>query len=147
MGRPRQRDRRAILKLAAGGSLATLAGCTTLQLTGDEPSGTDPTSAFELGASTNGWRGIAPEQIRGETNPILRLTPRTTVTLTWENLDGHRHQFVIEDSLGETLIESAPSSHRGATRTVTFDAKQEMTTYLDPGDDVIMRGEILVSRH
>lgn len=147
MARTPPPTRRSVLKLAAGASVSALAGCTTLQVTGNEPSGEDPTTAFELGAKSGGWVGLAPSQIEGTRNPILRMTPGTSIELTWENLDGEVHQFVIRDSLGETLVESRTSAERGARRTVTFEADQAMTTYLDPRHEVIMRGEMLVTTH
>jgi plastocyanin len=73
------------------------------------------------------------------------VRPGTTIELTWENFDGKRHKFVIQNSLGETLVESAESASPGEMQTVTFEASQEMTTYLDPRYPVQMRGELLVT--
>lgn len=141
-------DRRTVVKLAAGASVAPLsavAGCGGVGFTINPASGAAADTQFTLGARTGGWHGIAPDQIRGERNPILRMPPGATIELTWENLDGKPHRFVIEDSLGHPLVESSGSSARGVTRTVSFEATQQMTTYLDPRYPVYMRGELLVS--
>lgn len=145
MARTFPTNRRSVLQLAAGASLSALAGCTNLRVTRNEPAGEDPVTAFELAARSGGWRGVAPEQIRGDRNPILRMAPGDSIELTWTNRDGERHKFVIEDSLGNTLVETEESTERGATRTMTFDAAREMTTYVDPHHHVMMHGEMLVT--
>lgn len=145
MNRTLPTNRRTAARLLAGASVTALAGCTRLRLT-NPASGASDATTFRLGAEAGGWTGHTPEQIRDERNPILRLPPSGTVELTWENLDGKRHRFVVEDSGGHTLVESAASSTKGETRTVTFEASQEMTTYLDPAYPVQMRGEILVTK-
>lgn len=146
MDRTLPMDRRTAARLLAGASVTALTGCTRLRVT-NPASGVRSATTFRLNAKSGGWRGVAPEQIRDERNPILRLPPSATVELTWENLDGKRHRFVVEDSAGRTLVESAASSTKGETRTVTFQASQEMTTYLDPAYPVQMRGEILVTEN
>lgn len=145
MDRTLATDRRTAMKLAAGTSLSALAGCTNLEIRTRPPSGESAAESFELGAESSGWRGVAPEQIRGSHNPVLRMKPGSSVELTWRNLDGERHRFVVEDSNGHTLVESEESSERGATVTVTFEASQEMTTYLDPYHRVYTIGEMLVT--
>lgn len=121
-----------------------LTGCIGLRLT-NPASGVRAVTRFRLAADEGSWRGVAPEQIRDERNPLLRFPTAATVDVTWENGDGKRHRFVVEDSGGRTLVESAASAKRGEIRTVSFEPKQEMTTYLDPGYPVQMRGEILVT--
>lgn len=138
------------MKLAAGvsvGSLTAIAGCTNLRVKADRPSGAHPATRFELGARASAWRGIAPEYIRGERNPILRMTPGKTVDLVWENQDGKPHAVVVEDSLGSTILESEENSELGGRVTLTFEASQAMTTYLDPNYPVQMRGELLVTTY
>lgn len=147
MARTPPTDRRSVLKLAAGASLSALAGCTNLRVTMTEPSGEHANGAFELGAHSGGWKGLAPEQVEGDKNPILRMAPGDRIELTWRNLDDEPHQFVVEDSTGERLVESAVTEEQGATRTVTFEAAQEMTTYLDPHQHVLMRGEMMVTSY
>lgn len=137
-------DRRTAARLVGAASLTALSGCAGLRLT-NPASGVSSDTTFRLGAEAGGWTGRAPEQILDERNPVLRLPPSETVELTWENVDGKRHRLVVEDSGGRTLVESAASSTRGETRSVTFEARREMTTYLDPAYPVQMRGEILVA--
>ncbi|MBX0296746.1 hypothetical protein [Haloarcula nitratireducens] len=138
-------DRRTVLTLTTGASLSILSGCTNLRITPVQPSGEHANTEFKLGAHSGGWEGLAPKQIEGKRNPILRTAPEQSIRLTWKNLDGSPHRFAIENSIGETLVESEESSERGATRTVTFESAQEMTTYLDPLNPVTMRGELLVT--
>lgn len=139
-------DRRSLLRLLSGGAAAGLAGCTNLQIIRNDPSGEYAVPEFELGAETSNWRGLAPEQIKTDKNPILRMRPGDEIKLTWRNLDGHPHKFVIEDSLGNTLLETETLSEKGKALTVTFEADQEMTSYLDPHEPVMMRGEFLVTK-
>lgn len=136
--------RRTVVKHAAVASLAALSGCASLRIETRAASGAEADTTFRLGAQASGWKGLAPEQIRDERNPILRMTPGSTVEVSWVNLDGKAHRFAIEDSTGTTLVESEESAAQGATRTVTFEATQEMTTYLDPGYSVLMRGDLIV---
>lgn len=137
-------NRRTAARLVGAASLTALSGCTGLRLTNPASGASDDTT-FRLGAEASGWAGLAPEQIVNERNPVLRLPSSATVELTWKNVDGKRHRLVVEDSGGRTLVESAASSTKGETRTVTFEARREMTTYLDPAYPVQMRGEILVT--
>ena len=146
MDRSLRADRRTAVRFAGVASLTALTGCAGLRFT-SPASGVSSARRFELGAETGGWMGRVPEQIQDERNPILRLPPSGTVDLTWVNLDGKRHRFAVEDSGGRTLVKSAASSTRGETRTVSFEASQEMTTYLDPVYPVQMRGEILVTEN
>ena len=138
------RNRRAVLAAAAG-SLAGLAGCPGLRTVPRPASGVEPATTFILAARAGAWRGLQPDQIRGERNPILRPPTGARVEVGWRNVDGSRHRLAIRDSLGNTLVESPESSAAEAVRTVRFVATEEMTTYLDPGDPVRMRGELLVT--
>lgn len=150
MAPPRRGDRRNFLELTAGCSVAAvslLPGCSALGVPVRPASGGEGTTTFRLGARSNAWRGIAPAAIRGERNPIIEMEPGRTVDVVWENLDGTTHGFVVENSLGETLVESPRSSEQGESRTVTFEANQAMTTYLDPLSPVFMRGELLVTTY
>lgn len=137
-------DRRAAMKFVAA-SISGLTGCSSLRVTTNSASTASDNTEFKLGARRSGWEGIAPEQYRGNRNPLLRMAPGVLINLTWENLDGKRHRLDIEDSLGRKLVQSTESSQSGDTRTVTFRASEEMTTYLDPQYPVYMRGELLVT--
>lgn len=75
------------------------------------------------------------------------MPPGKTVEVVWVNLDGKPHAFVVENSLGHTMIESEERSEYNRKVTVTFEASQAMTTYLDPNYPVQMRGEMLVTTY
>lgn len=143
-------DRRTFLKLGAGASaasLSALAGCSNLHITFEPKSGARPATRFVLGAKAKSFRGIAPEYIRKERNPTLHMRPGKTVDLVVKNIGGGTHALVVENSLDRTLLETEPTTRRGQTRTLTFEASQEMTTYLDPHHPVLMRGELLVNQY
>lgn len=136
--------RRAFLRaLAAGGSAGAL-GATAGCLGGGDGSadGTVAPNTFELGGEVAGWRGRAPASIDGTQNPALALTPGETYTVTWENLDGAPHDFVIEDADGERLEGTEATDETGATRSLTFTASAEMAAYVCTFHPTSMRGEI-----
>jgi len=87
-------SRRLFLKSAAAtGVVAGLGGIAAGQ----------EAEEIELGGETAGWVGQAPSDIEGETNPTLELEEGQTYVVTWENLDGLQHDFVLLDSEGEEL--------------------------------------------
>jgi hypothetical protein len=143
-------SRRQMLKLAASGSVATLsslAGCFNFNTPENPASGAFSHEEYTLGAETTGWRGIAPEEVKGELNPELKFRPEKSIRIHWKNLDGARHKFVIENSLEQILEESDASSRRGETITMAFKSSQEMTTYVCPYNSVQMTGSILCTRY
>lgn len=150
MTRPPRNDRRTFLKRTAGvsaASLSALGGCLNFSLPKSPASGAFKHRKYTLGAKASGWEGIAPELIRDERNPELSMEPGKTIEITWTNLDGKPHKLIIEDSLGNTLRQSPTISRRGKTHTVTFRAKQRMTTYRCQYHPVQMYGEMLVTQY
>ncbi|ADB60875.1 blue (type 1) copper domain protein [Haloterrigena turkmenica DSM 5511] len=128
-------SRRHLLKAAAAaggvvalGDLAAAQGVETI----------------ELGGETSGWQGVAPDDIAGETNPTLELEAGTTYELTWENLDGQPHNFVIESEGGEQLERTDLLMEQGETQTLEFEATSEMAEYYCEPHSATMRGEISV---
>lgn len=150
MDRTPRVDRRTALRrtaCASAASIFALAGCVSLEVPTEPASGSNVHGEFTLGAKTSGWHGVAPEEITEERNPELRMLPGKSVELTLENLDGEPHKLVIEDSGGNTLVESPELAERGESRTVTFEADQEMTSYLCEYHSVKMRGDMLVTTY
>lgn len=150
MVRPPSTSRRGLLKFAASGSVATLsslAGCFNFNAPENPASGAFSHQHYTLGAETTGWRGIEPEEINGELNPELTFRPGKSIRIRWKNLDGVRHKFVIQDSTDHTLEESKSATQRGATRTIRFESKQEMTTYVCPDHSIQMTGSILCTKY
>lgn len=142
-------DRRRFLRRAAAASapsLAALSGCITFNLPKNPASGSREHRRFVLGARQSGWLGIAPDSIREERNPELSMVPGRPVEITVRNIDGRRHQFVIENSLGKSLHEFPELTERGQAITRTVEPTQEMTTYLCDHYPVQMRGAMLVTR-
>lgn len=119
----------------------------TLTLPKIEPG--EPAETFELTLEEDEWRGEAPEEIEGETNPTLELEAEETYAVEWENGIGRRHDegemepgeklpghnFVIAEGgdvdQWNTHVRSAFTDEEGETQTVEFLAKEEMEVYLD----------------
>ncbi|NHN42164.1 hypothetical protein G9C85_11070 [Halorubellus sp. JP-L1] len=91
---------------------------------------------------TDGWRGRAPAEIEGETNPTLSLEPGVEYELRWENVDGRPHNVVIHDSAGIELERTELVRDEGETQTLTFTASREMDAYFCEVHPTSMRGEI-----
>ncbi|QSW99015.1 PQQ-dependent sugar dehydrogenase [Haloterrigena alkaliphila] len=128
-------SRRRVLQAAvAAGGVAGLGGVALAQ----------ETETIELGGQTSGWEGVAPDDIAGETNPTLELESGTTYELTWENLDGQPHNFVIESGEGEELERTELLTGQGETQTLEFEATSEMAEYYCEPHSATMRGEIAV---
>ncbi|WP_222918521.1 PQQ-dependent sugar dehydrogenase [Natrinema sp. SYSU A 869] len=102
------------------------------------------TQTIELGGETSGWQGVAPDAIAGETNPTLELEEGTTYEVTWENLDGAAHNFVIVDSEGGELERTELMSEQGETQTLEFEATSEMAEYYCEPHRATMRGDISI---
>ncbi|WP_158056616.1 twin-arginine translocation signal domain-containing protein [Halorussus halophilus] len=81
-------------------------------------------SPIQFAGRRGGWRGVAPESIRGRTNPTLSLERGTTYTVVWVNRDGLPHTFSIEDAEGNRLevlkpIDASEVDVGGMNQTVT----------------------------
>lgn len=151
MSRSNYPTRRQTLS-AVGAALATtigLAGCLGQEGGGSEgttadgqQTSTDSEQQIKLGGKTAGWVGQAPTRIEGKTNPPLGLTPGTTYTLVWENLDGTKHELIIEDANGKELVATEHAAEKGATKRVTFEATTKMAQYYCEYHPKSMRGDV-----
>jgi len=130
---PSASRRRVLQAAAAAGGVVGLSGIGAAQF---------DTQTIELGAETSGWQGVSPDAIADETNPTLELEEGTTYEVTWENLDGAAHNFVIVDSEGEELERTELMSEQGETQTLEFEATSEMAEYYCEPHRATMRGEI-----
>ncbi|OLZ42645.1 plastocyanin [Natrinema saccharevitans] len=127
-------SRRRLLRASAALSLAGVAS-TAL---GQE----SLPSELELGGRVSSWVGQAPDEIADERNPTLRLEAGQEYTLTWENLDGAAHNFVIVDENDERLVETDLVASSGETQTVEFTAEEGMVEYFCGPHRPSMTGEI-----
>ena len=93
---------------------------------------------------TPGWEGVEPAVIEGETNPTLVLFEGETYEVTWENMDGDSHNFVLLDDAGEHLEETELMSEEGETQSLEFEATDEMTEYYCEPHAGTMVGDIEV---
>lgn len=138
--------RRRALQVLAGTVTTGLAGCIKVDTSINEPPfGPDETARYRLGATTAAWRGLEPPFIAQLRNPTFEFVPGQQVELTWVNLDGNRHRLLIEDSTGNVLAATEATSTEGATRTLTFEARQEMVEYVCEFYPAQMRGTLLVT--
>jgi len=104
----------------------------------------DDVQPILLGGQTQHWFGLGPESIRGTENPDLELEAGTTYRFVWMNLDGAPHEPVVEDADGNVLASTAPARVPGVTRTVTFEATEEMVEYYCTFHPNSMRGAVQV---
>jgi len=119
-------SRRLFLKSAAAtGVVAGLGGIAAGQ----------EAEEIELGGETAGWVGQAPSDIEGETNPTLELEEGQTYVVTWENLDGLQHDFVLLDSEERNSKAPRPWATRGdADPRVRGDRRDGGVLLLDPSE-------------
>ncbi|QLK26500.1 PQQ-dependent sugar dehydrogenase [Natrinema zhouii] len=132
---PSTSRRRVLQAAAAAGGVVGLSGIGVAQF---------ESQTIELGGETSGWQGVSPDPISGETNPTLELEEGTTYEVTWENLDGLSHNFVIESEDGEDLERTELMSQQGETQTLEFEATSEMAEYYCEPHSATMRGEVSV---
>ncbi len=126
-------SRRTVLKrTAASGTLVGLTG--TLAQGGG--------TKIRLGGKVAGWQGQAPNSIKGQKNPTLKLKPGKKYTVVWKNLDGQPHDFVIRDKSGKQLVKTKIMNNRGKTQSVTFTASKKMATYLCTVHPTTMKGQV-----
>lgn len=115
----------------------------------ETPEGTpEPGAAgttYEFGGEVGGWVGRSPGEIEGEQNPTLELEAGVTYEVIWENVDGAPHDFTIQDDQGEDIAATETMDDQGATRTLTFEASPEMTTYICTVHPNTMIGDIEVT--
>ncbi|MCU4754489.1 plastocyanin/azurin family copper-binding protein [Halobacteria archaeon AArc-curdl1] len=102
----------------------------------------DELREIKLGARVERWIGKHPEEIEEESNPTLELEEGQEYSLTWENLDGVGHNFVIEDEDGDIVIETDILMEDGGTQTVEFTAESGMAEYYCRPHPLSMRGQI-----
>lgn len=138
MTRKRNVSRRTVLKTTAAGTVIAL-GATAVTAQEDA---FDPDEEILLGGQRSAWIGEAPEEIADERNPTLHLAEGEEYTLTWENLDGDGHNFVIEDDEGENIVDTDIISGTGSTQTVEFTATDEMHEYYCAPHPASMRGAV-----
>lgn len=109
----------------------------------------EPSTVFKLALEDGQWRGMSPEEIRGETNPTLSVEPGETYAIAWtlrtqrgEHKTGHN--LVIHDEDGRHLTYTKFVSRIGQGRTLVFTADEEMAYYSDQ-TQLGATGEIEVS--
>jgi len=125
------------------GFLGAVAGASVLGAASGRASAQAET--IRLGGEVPGWQGAAPPSIEGETNPTLYLEVGSQYEVVWENLDGAPHNFTIEDADGNVLQATETMTDQGQTRSLTFTATEQMTTYICTIHPTTMVGDISFS--
>lgn len=142
----RRLTRRRALQALAGTATAAVSGCIRVDASINEPPfGPNETARYRLGGRTSGWYGLEPPLIADIRNPSVEVVPGQEVEITWVNRDGKTHQLAIADSDRNVLAKTDPASTEGATRTVTFEARQQMTQYFCDYHPAQMYGTLLVT--
>ncbi|WP_306058143.1 cupredoxin domain-containing protein [Natronococcus wangiae] len=140
--------RRSVLRTAAAAAAAAgVTGVATAQEDeedGEADAGEDETGRLPivLGARTEYWYGIAPEEIEGEENPTLEFEDGEGYELVWINLDGVEHELVLESEAGDEIAVSDETETAGEAVSMTVDAAAEMSEYYCEYHPDSMRGEV-----
>lgn len=134
--------RRFMQATAAASAVVGFTGAASAQDEDDDEDDENGDNEFELGGASDAWVGEAPEDIEGEDNPTLVLEEGESYEVTWENLDGVEHNFVIIDEEGDQIVESELIGEEGETQTVEFEAEEEMSEYYCEPHPQTMRGDI-----
>ncbi|MEY7852105.1 hypothetical protein AB7C87_23220 [Natrarchaeobius sp. A-rgal3] len=159
-------NRRAFLSTASVALTTAVAGCLSDDDNGgerddaDEPivdvaeataseGVTDPEAwagveEIRLEGHVGGWVGASPDHVDRIENPTLVLVEGQEYAITWENRDGVKHNLALYDAEGEIVDEYATGvlEDVGATATLAFVARPEMTTYICEHQPVIQYGDI-----
>ncbi|WP_049920845.1 cupredoxin domain-containing protein [Halopiger djelfimassiliensis] len=104
-------------------------------------------SEIELGGETSAWQGQSPSQIEGEDNPTLVLFEGESYEITWENIDGARHNLEIRDENEEVVDDYSTElmDQQGETQTLEIDeVTSEMARYVCQPHEGTMNGPIQV---
>lgn len=105
----------------------------------------EPAQVYELTLENDQWRGEAPDDIAGEANPTLTVTPGETYRVEWTNqadlsypdqegthgFDLPGHNFAVRREDGSAIKYSEFLTEQGETQTVDFVAEPGLGTYLD----------------
>lgn len=152
-------SRRNVLKaLGATGALAAFGGVAGAQETtqGGDQGVQIRGRPILLGGQVEYWFGLYPAQqgggggdgnaldVQGNQNPTLNLRAGQQYTVVWINMDGQPHDFVVLDGNGNPIEATRTEivERQGATRAVTFTARQNMAEYYCSVHPQSMRGGI-----
>ncbi|GAB3041923.1 ThuA domain-containing protein [Natronobiforma cellulositropha] len=99
---------------------------------------------FVLEGATDGWVGVSPDSIAGETNPTLPVEVGGEYRFEWTNVDGIPHNVAIRDEDEEVLLSTDLVYNEGATQEVSFTATEEMDHYLCEPHPSTMLGDLSI---
>jgi PGF-CTERM protein len=99
-------------------------------------------TTIRLTSDLDGWQGVAPDRIAGESNPTLFLTAGEEYEIVWENADGVGHNLVLYDESDEAVERTETVGEEGETRSVTFTATEDLAGYRCGIHPTSMQGDI-----
>ncbi|MCU4743667.1 cupredoxin domain-containing protein [Natronoglomus mannanivorans] len=88
------------------------------------------------------WTGMAPDVIDQEENPTLVLYEDREYDITWQNDDGNEHNLAIMAENDELLVATEFFEEEGESATVTFEATEQVASYVCENHPDTMAGEI-----
>ncbi|WP_018256753.1 PKD domain-containing protein [Halomicrobium katesii] len=120
------------------------AGATDSASTTVSISDADNPTQITIDSSIDGWLGAEPAAIEGERNPTISLTSGESYAFTYNNVDGIPHDLVIRNAAGEELLATERVGQEGQSRTLEFEATEEMVEYICTVHPKSMVGDLAI---
>ena len=95
-------------------------------------------------SSVDGWVGVEPAEIEGQTNPTIDLVSGDPYAFTWNNVDGIPHDLTIRNAAGDVLLQTETVGQSGTSRTLEFTPTEEMVEYLCTVHPQAMVGDLAI---
>ncbi|ELZ06526.1 plastocyanin/azurin family copper-binding protein [Natrialba aegyptia] len=161
MSRNNPISRRTAMKITgAAATTALVAGCSSdsdengsengSENGGElEASNWEGVETIEFTGEMDGWKGSAPSQIEGESNPTILLFEGQSYDITWTNGDGKNHNLEIVDDSDEPVndLSTDQMGEEGETQTLTIEeVTSDMKEYVCRPHESQMRGTIEVQQ-
>ena len=104
----------------------------------------EPGTTIVFDGQTEGWEGLEPEAIEGETNPTLVLEADEEYEIGWEGGDGALHNIEIWDENEDVVddLETEETDDPDDDQFLEFTATEEMAYYVCRPHRTTMVGEI-----
>ncbi|MFP9191882.1 cupredoxin domain-containing protein [Natronosalvus vescus] len=104
----------------------------------------EPGTTIVFDGQTEGWEGLEPDAIEGETNPTLVLEADEEYEIGWEEGDGAAHNIEIwdEDEVVVDDLETDVTDDPDEDQFLEFTASEEMAYYVCNPHRTTMIGEI-----
>ncbi|AGN00426.1 PKD domain-containing protein [Salinarchaeum sp. Harcht-Bsk1] len=97
-----------------------------------------------IDSSVDGWVGVTPSEIDGQTNPAIDLVSGEPYAFTWNNVDGVPHNLTIRNAAGDALLQTETVGEAGQSRTLEFTPTEEMVEYICSIHPQAMVGDLAI---